>query len=502
VPNGADELYCDALGRVRIRFHWQDPADNGGCWVRVAQRSAGGGMGSQFLPRIGMEVMVQFIENDIDRPIIIGALYNGQGEGGTQPTPGGLRANSEPANPFTVAHDHAGSGQGNLAGGNSPLWHGASAEASGHRNGAAQWGLRSKEFGASGYNHLLFDDTDDQGRVQLKSSHAATELTLGHLVHHSGNYRGSFRGHGVELRTDGYGSMRAGAGLLVSSYTLQHSAAARDPAGDNAAGLALMKQAVNLGESFSKAALTHQTVALAGHLGAAAASSSRLDPEAAPLAATLAAMSGMLNGGSLEAAVADAKAKATVAADGTVPHATDPLLVVAAKAGLGVSAGQSYQIAAGEVTTFMSGQDSQFISGGQLRLHTGQAVGVLGGAVAPGLNGMGIELIAAQGAMTIQAQGDTMAVQARDMVSVISANAHIDWAAAKSITLSTAGGANITIAGGNITVQCPGKITVHAGKKSFLGPERLDWPLPVLPRAICLDCLMKALRSGSALAVK
>jgi type VI secretion system secreted protein VgrG len=55
-------------------------------------------------------------------------------------------------------------------------------------------------------------------------------------------------------------------------------------------------------------------------------------------------------------------------------------------------------------------------------------------------------------------------VQARDEVNVISANAHIDWAAAKKISLSTAGGANITIEGGNITVQCPGKIKVHAGK--------------------------------------
>jgi len=46
---GADELYCDRLGRVRIRYHWQDGGD-ATCWVRVAQRLAGGGIGSQFLP--------------------------------------------------------------------------------------------------------------------------------------------------------------------------------------------------------------------------------------------------------------------------------------------------------------------------------------------------------------------------------------------------------------------------------------------------------------------
>ncbi|HEX9173747.1 MAG TPA: type VI secretion system Vgr family protein, partial [Telluria sp.] len=146
IPSGADELYCDRLGRVRIRFHWQDSGD-AACWVRVAQRLAGGGMGSQFLPRIGQEVLVQFIENDIDRPIIVGALYNGLGEGGVAPTPGGRGDAESQASRFKPAHDHAPSAQGNLAGGNSPLWHGASGDSAGHRNGAAQWGVRSKEFG-------------------------------------------------------------------------------------------------------------------------------------------------------------------------------------------------------------------------------------------------------------------------------------------------------------------------------------------------------------------
>ncbi len=206
--NGADELYCDALGRVRIRFHWQD--ENASCWVRVAQRSAGGGMGSQFLPRIGQEVLVQFLENDIDRPIIVGALYNGRGEGGVVPTPGGRTGDDDSMDCFAPAHDHATSGQGNLASGNSPVWHGASADSNGHRNGAAQWGVRTKEFGGTGYNQLVFDDTDAQGRIQLKSSHAASELNLGHLIHSADNYRGSLRGQGVELRTDAYGAVRGG----------------------------------------------------------------------------------------------------------------------------------------------------------------------------------------------------------------------------------------------------------------------------------------------------
>ncbi|WP_370663695.1 type VI secretion system Vgr family protein [Massilia brevitalea] len=495
-PNGANELYCDRLGRVRIHFHWQDER-NAGCWVRVAQRLAGGGMGSQFLPRIGQEVLVQFIENDIDRPIIVGALYNGQGEGGITPTPGGRRDTGDRSKVFTFAHDHNTSAQGNLAGGNSPVWHGASTDDAGHRNGAAQWGIRSKEFGGSGYSQLLFDDTDGQGRVQLKCTHGATELNLGHLIHTADNYRGSFRGLGAELRTDAYGAVRAGAGLLVSSYRIAHADTSRDPAGENAALLGLLQQAAMLAESFSAAATTHQTVGLAAHLGVDKGNASLLDAQSAPLKALLAAMSGMVGTESLEAALADVSARNTAAGMDKVPHSTGAVIAIAAKDGFGASAGQSLQLSNGETVSLISGQDTQFVTGGQMRMHTGQAIGVLGGAVKAGEGGVGLQLITAKDDIDIQAQGDELKVQARDDVNVVSANGHIDWAAAKRISLSTAGGANITIEGGNITVQCPGKIVVRAGKKNFSGPAKLDFPLPALPTSICVECLLKAQAAGS-----
>ncbi|KQX02045.1 rhs element Vgr protein [Massilia sp. Root418] len=477
---GADEVYCDRLGRVRIRFHWQ--AGGGAtCWVRVAQRAAGGGMGSQFLPRIGQEVLVQFLDNDIDRPIIVGALYNGQGEGGQAPTPGG-RAAAGADGLFGRAHDHAPSAQGNLANGHAPLWHGAASGSADHRSAAAQWGVRSKEFGGAGYSQLLFDDTDAQGRVQLRCSHAASELNLGHLVHGADNFRGSLRGLGAELRTEAYGAVRGGAGLLVTSYAIAHAAGAREAAGDNAAGIALMKQAAQLGESFSKAAGTHQTVAYASHAGAARAGASRLDAAAAPLKAVQAALSGMVGDASLEAAQADAEARSTAAGEGKLPHSSAALLAISARAGLGVTAGQGVQLASGETATVMSGGDTQFASGGQLRVHSGQALGVLGGAVKAGEGGIGLQLVAAAAAIDVQAQADTLALQASGDVQVVSANAHLDWSAAKSIKLATAGGASIVIDGGNITVACPGKLTVHAGKKSFSGPASMGAEMPQLPR--------------------
>jgi uncharacterized protein involved in type VI secretion and phage assembly len=482
-PNGADELYCDRLGRVRLRFHWQESGD-ASCWVRVAQRAAGGGTGSQFLPRIGQEVLVQFLENDIDQPVIVGALYNGQGEGGIAPTPGGRAALASDASCFQRANDHTISAQGNLAGGHSPVWHGASDDGSGHRNAAAQWGLRTKEFGGWGYSQLLFDDSDAQGRVQIKCTHAATELSLGHLIHSADNYRGSFRGLGAKLHTDAYGAVRA-AGLVVSSYGVMHGAARRDPVGENAAAIGTLRQGAALAASFHAAATTHQAVGLASHDGARKANASVLDGGTAPLKAMLASVSGVL-------------ACNTAAGEGKLPHSSDPIMTFAAQAGLSANAGQDIQLGIGETVLLMSGQDAQFADGGRMRLHTGQVIGVLGGSVMAGDRSIGLQIIAAKDAIDIQAQAEGLMAQARDEVSVVSAGARVDLGAAKRISLSTAGGASITIEEGNITLQCPGKLTAHAGKKSFTDPAKLGFEMPALPRSVCIACLKKSLAAGPA----
>jgi len=77
-PSG-EEIYTDKHGRVRVHFHWDrqgkgDEKDT--CWVRVSQGWAGKGFGMFFLPRIGHEVIVEFIDGDPDRPIITGCVHN------------------------------------------------------------------------------------------------------------------------------------------------------------------------------------------------------------------------------------------------------------------------------------------------------------------------------------------------------------------------------------------------------------------------------------------
>lgn len=74
-----EESWLDKFGRVRVQFHWERKGknnDTSACWVRVAQPWAGASWGAHFWPRVGQEVVVEFLEGDPDRPIITGSVYN------------------------------------------------------------------------------------------------------------------------------------------------------------------------------------------------------------------------------------------------------------------------------------------------------------------------------------------------------------------------------------------------------------------------------------------
>ncbi len=78
-PKG-EEIYTDEHGRVKVQFHWDREGkrdENSSCWIRVSEPWAGSGWGGIYIPRIGHEVIVDFIEGDPDRPIITGRVYHG-----------------------------------------------------------------------------------------------------------------------------------------------------------------------------------------------------------------------------------------------------------------------------------------------------------------------------------------------------------------------------------------------------------------------------------------
>jgi type VI secretion system secreted protein VgrG len=79
VGKGGEEIDTDEFGRVKVQFHWDRYGkvdENSSCWVRVSQPTAGKGWGFITVPRIGQEVVVEFLEGDPDLPIITGRVYN------------------------------------------------------------------------------------------------------------------------------------------------------------------------------------------------------------------------------------------------------------------------------------------------------------------------------------------------------------------------------------------------------------------------------------------
>lgn len=77
-PSG-EEIYIDQYGRIKVQFHWDREGqkdENSTCFLRVVQPWAGSGWGTSFIPRMGMEVIVNFIDGDPDRPLVTGSVYN------------------------------------------------------------------------------------------------------------------------------------------------------------------------------------------------------------------------------------------------------------------------------------------------------------------------------------------------------------------------------------------------------------------------------------------
>ncbi|PTL82653.1 type VI secretion system Vgr family protein [Vitiosangium sp. GDMCC 1.1324] len=81
VGKAGEEIWTDRFGRVKVQFHWDREGkkdESSSCWMRVAQGQAGKGWGNFFLPHVGQEVLVTFLDGDPDRPIVTGSVYNAE----------------------------------------------------------------------------------------------------------------------------------------------------------------------------------------------------------------------------------------------------------------------------------------------------------------------------------------------------------------------------------------------------------------------------------------
>jgi type VI secretion system secreted protein VgrG len=475
--NGNDEIWIDALGRIQVRFFFQQGEqtdDVNTVWLRVKQQQAGGGLGFQVMPRIGHEVWVDFIQGDIDCPIVMGSVYNGRGEAGHAPTQAGKQQAVLQTDQSALqrSRDFAPAAQANLTGGNSPAWHGTGAGE--QRNAAALTGFKDAALGANnpGFNQLVLDDTDQQLRTQLRTTHLGSELSLGHLIHQADNHRGSFKGAGVELRTDGYMALRAAQGVLLSTFGATPN---KDtPAGDLTPALALAKQADGLLTTFANAAQTHQAIAPAALSGSIQANRSVLNEQQAPWPAVQVCLKGMVNSQQLGTALNDASKRTTQVDKQHVPHLSDPLIVTTAKANHLSVTGQSHIDAIGDTLHAATGADHVSQQGGHALHHTGQALSILAGVIKPGNNNLGIQAIAANDPLTMQAQADTLNVLARQAVQMSSQQGDVTLASPKAIHLKTEAGARISLINGNIEIHAPGTLTLKRAVSKQVAGESVD----------------------------
>ena len=228
-PQG-ETIYVDQWGRIKVRFLFTRTDDNshdGGAgsndndtdsaWVDVLTSWAGEGYGTRFHPRIGEIVVIDFFDGNVDRPFVMGRLHEAERHQTMFDIKGQL--------PDTKKLS----------------------------------GIRSSEVGGSGFNQLRFDDTTGQISTQLQSSHAATQLNLGNLSHPKDKETSNGRGEGFELRTDAYGAMRAGKGMLITTYAQENAIADHLEA---AQAQSLLNQGAESMKVLSEIAVKQQTDAL------------------------------------------------------------------------------------------------------------------------------------------------------------------------------------------------------------------------------------------------
>ncbi|MGQ4582773.1 type VI secretion system tip protein TssI/VgrG [Lysobacter sp. F60174L2] len=468
-------IQTDRDHRIKVQFPWQRggnasshqshpagddnaPADAGSwTWVRVSAAWAGDNWGSVLLPRRGQEVLVAFLEGDIDRPVVVGSVYNGAGQA------------DAPHNQVAGGAVHAT--------GNAPAWF------DGNDHNAVFTGFKSQELAASqtgsgGYQQLRLDDTPGQGRAQASTTQHATTLTLGHLKGGRDNVRGGERGFGIELSTQASGAIRAGAGLLLST----------EPG----------RQQLDAGGGQAQLAQGQQLIASLN--GAAKAQGADLPGEADTLQvdASLATL-----GGHLAAThTASASGAGIGGGDGQAPAWTAPALLATSPDGIAAVTPADNVWVSGEQTGLTAGSDLQWLSQGAtvIAAQNGIALYTHGSDSPAGKpnTDTGIALHAVQGTVSARAPSATAQVAAQVSVTIASTAADVQIAAPNKHLLAAAAGSYIKLEGGDIELGAPGTIEFLAAKKEWASGQGASGPAPKLTKGELKLCEFRARGADSA----
>ncbi|ENX12527.1 hypothetical protein F895_02901 [Acinetobacter sp. CIP 64.2] len=400
-PSG-EEIHVDEWGRIKVRFLFtrnDDHSHDGGAgandndtdsaWVDVLTPWAGEGYGARLLPRIGEIVVIDFFDGNIDRPFVVGRIHEGHRS--------------------LTKFDNAGKlpDTKKLA------------------------GIKSKEYQGEGFNQLRFDDTTGQISAQLQSSHAASQLNLGKLSHPKDKAESEDRGEGFELRTDQWGAVRAGEGLLLSTHK-------QDQAQGEHLDAQPAKQQLEGNQSNAKA------------LSEVAKNQQTDEIESLDQLKEFAEQ--------IQEKIAQFKKS---------------LLLLNSPAGIGLSSNEDIHLSAdGQINQFAD--DSINLSTQKnLITHAQNRISVFAAQ-------SGIKQVAAKGKFEVHAQGDGMDLLAKQGIQIISTEDRIEITSPKEILITTKD-AQIKINGSGIFPVTSGKFEVKAGQHLFMGGANVQLTPITLP---------------------
>lgn len=403
-----ESIHVDQWGRIKVRFlftraddHRHDGGagsndnDTDSAWVDVLTPWAGAGYGARFLPRVGEIVVIDFFDGNIDRPFVVGRIHEAE----RHPTQFDQKGQLPDTKKLS--------------------------------------GIRSEEVDGKGFNQLRFDDTTGQISAQLQSSHAASQLNLGNLSHPKDKAESDGRGEGFELRTDQWGAVRAGSGLLISTHKQDQAQGVHLEASE-------AKQQIEGGLSNAKAlsevAKNQQTDPLE-HLENLKSFIEKLEQQD------------------------NAKAKTF----------KDAIMLLASPNSIAVASNEDIHLSADGQLNQTAGDSINLSTQKNLIAHAQNKISLFAAQE-------GARLYAGKGKVEIQAQGEGADLIARKAVQVISTEDKIEATASKEIVL-TAGGSQVRITGSGIFITTGGKFEVKAGQHKFMGGGSANANIPALPEA-------------------
>ncbi|TXK60977.1 type VI secretion system Vgr family protein [Alkalisalibacterium limincola] len=426
--------------QVRIQFPWQRgkaplaggledaassatpeghaPGDQrSGTWVRVAEAVAGPNWGTHFLPRIGSEVLVEFEHGDIDRPVIVGQLYN-----------------ADIKLPFAA-------GQGSSA-----------------NHAGVLSGLRTEGLDGGHPQQWVVDDTDGQLRQRIETTLTDTCLELGHLIDQSGTRRGDCRGSGFELRSRGWGRMHAAGGLLLSTTARE---GARSVQMDTRDAQGQLRAAGSTSANVADAATARGVPATAAN-AAIETLLDHLDPDAG------AAYEGPVGG-----QPSGKPAPGTRDPDAPTERFAQPQLLLEAPSDIALTSAGTMALHASEHISLTCQDDLHLAAAHTIALATGESAG-LSAHAGP------LRLVAADGPVSLHAHTDALELLADDSVTISSTDDSVEVLAKQRIELRV-GNSAITLSGGNVTFACSGRFTAKGAMHPFSGGASATPTLSTLP---------------------